>query len=490
MPRKRVVQSGKTTRKWGVNNANEVTRKRKDGSTYTEWRVAYYAQTPYCDENGVVVGFERKRKYACSTASGPEASSLAKQREEASKADEEAFWRHRNAERGEFIIREPEIPQAPQRRSIEEVVKEMMRVRLRYEDGEVVGLRHSYARKIRNYLGHLQQSPLTHRPMDTLSLLVISEWFASFMTSHAESTSARFKSFLVQAGKWALDNRYWERNLFERLPEVSMRPSAESERVFTFAEIDAMWNSARTPQEKALLVLLRCGLRQGECLGLTEANIISDHKIQVHYSLGEADNQWDSKGRGGIKKKYVDFLGKPKTRSSRTHVHIPREWMPYLKASLSLSESCSIPAFDDESGPRLHKFVLGNRFGFFWREWAASRCLKRLMQRAGIALGKNESTFHAWRHTFCTDLVALGANDIELGYLMRHSDANLSKTVYATARQEHLTIISKYRGLIDNLTDYVDVIAQMDLERRMLGLTVWSQQSQVEKLKPSHSEKM
>lgn len=490
MPRRRVVQSGKTTRKWGVNNPVEVARVRKDGSQYTEWRVAYYAQVPLHDENGQVVGFERKRRYACSNESGPAATKLAESRQAESLAQEEAFWNHKKVERGEFIIREPEVPQAPPRRSIEEVVNEMMRLRLRYEDGELVGPRPSYARKIRNYLGHLQQSPLAHRPMDALQLLVVSEWFASFMTSHAESTSARFKSFLVQAGKWALDNHYWERNLFERLPEVSMRPSAESERVFTFAEIDAMWVAARTPQERALLVLLRCGLRQGECLGLTEANIINDHTIQIHYSLGEADNQWESKGRGGIKKKYVDFLGKPKTRSSRARVHIPREWMPYVTASLSLSESCFIPAFDDESRPRLHRFVLGNRFGFFWREWAASRCLKRLMQRAGISLGKNESTFHAWRHTFCTDLVALGANDIELGYLMRHSDANLSKAVYATARQEHLAVITKYKSLIDNLTDYVDVIAQMDLERRMLGLAAWSQQTQVEKLKPSHSEKM
>lgn len=490
MPRRRVVQTGKTTRKWGVNNPVEVARVRKDGSQYTEWRVAYYAQVPYHDEAGQVVGFERKRRYACSNESGPAATKLAESRQTDSIKEEEAFWLGKKAERGEVVVQQPEPPQIPLRKSIEEVVNEMMRVRLRYEDGEVVGLRHSYARKIRNYLGHIQQSPLAHRPMDTLTLLVVSEWFASFMTSHAESTSARFKSFLVQAGKWALENNYWPRNLFERLPEVSMRPSSESERVFSFAEIDAMWAAASTQQEKALLVLLRCGLRQGECLGLTEANIINDHTIQIHYSLGEADNQWDSTGRAGIKKKYVDFLGKPKTRSSRARVHIPREWMPHLTASLSLSESCLIPAFDDDERPRLHKFVLGNRFGFYWREWAASRCLKRLMERAGISLGKNESTFHAWRHTFCTDLVALGANDIELGYLMRHSDSNLSKAVYASARQEHLGIIAKYRALIDNLTDYVDVIAQMDLERRMLGLSVWSQQSQVEKLKPSHSETM
>jgi integrase len=490
MARQRVVQTGITTRKWGVNNPTKIQRARKDNSQYTEWRVAYYAQVPYLDEKGEIIGFERKRRYACSTENGPAATKLAEKRRAESFLQEEEFWNGEKVKRGEFLIQPKEVAQTPPRRSIEQVVFEMMKVRVRYEDGEVVGARHSYAKKIRNYLNHLEKSPLANKPMDTMQLLTISQWFAGFMYEHAESTSARFKSFLVQTGKWALNNGYWSRNLFEQLPEMSMRASVESERIYSFDEIDAMWQAAELPREKALLVLLRCGLRQGECLGLTESHIINDHTIQIHYSLGETENQWNILGRGGAEKKYVDFLGKTKTRSSKARVHIPQEWMKYLVESLALSEDCLIPAFDDKRSPRLHKFVLSNRFGTCWREWAASRCIKKLMLRARISLGENDSTFHAWRHTFCSDLVVLGANDIELSYFMRHTDSKLSKSVYAAARHEHLSAMAKYARRIDSLTDYIDAIAQMDSDRRSLGLETWIKAKQIETPEPSQTSFM
>lgn len=88
------------------------------------------------------------------------------------------------------------------------------------------------------------------------------------------------------------------------------------------------------------------------------------------------------------------------------------------------------------------------------------------MERAGVLVNPNESTFYAWCHTFCSDLVALGANDYELGAHMRHSDPNLSKKVYARARHEHRQRYKLYSEQIDKLTDYVEMIREMDEDRR------------------------
>jgi hypothetical protein len=61
--------------------------------------------------------------------------------------------------------------------------------------------------------------------------------------------------------------------------------------------------------------------------------------------------------------------------------------------------------------------------------------------------------------------MALGANDVEMMALMRHKDANTSKSIYAKARASDLDIYRGYRNRIKSLPDYNKVIAQMDADR-------------------------
>ena len=47
---------------------------------------------------------------------------------------------------------------------------------------------------------------------------------------------------------------------------------------------------------------------------------------------------------------------------------------------------------------------------------------------------------------------------------MRHRDANTSKTVYASARNNHLHVYRSYASKVKKASDYLQVIAKIDLD--------------------------
>jgi hypothetical protein len=75
---------------------------------------------------------------------------------------------------------------------------------------------------------------------------------------------------------------------------------------------------------------------------------------------------------------------------------------------------------------------------------------------------------HSWRYTYASELVAFGANDVELMVNMRHTDSNLSKSVYAQARLANKNLYEPYKPLIETYLDYNDAICKFDMERRAL----------------------
>lgn len=462
----------KSSKRWGVQSVSTVTRTARDGSTYTEYRFPYTAQVVILNEQGEAIGLEEVRRFAGSSESPQAAKDKAAQKAAENKAIEEAFWESEDKRLGRFVENEklpPPISVTPRRADIVVCAREMMRSRVKYEDGSLVGSRYGYERKQESYITVLQNSPLGTKPLDSLSLAEVSDWFIeSYLKTHAQSTAARFKDWLIQVGGWAVFNKYWQDNLFKHLPKLSKTATRSDSRVYTVEEIDRMWLAARSPQEKAMLVLLRCGLRQGECLALSEDDLLDGDTIKVQYTLNRAKNEWQDKMPDGSIPKTVSYLGKPKTAKSQTKVHIPKVWMPILIESVELSTVCLVRAYDDaqDDFKKQRRFVLGNRFGLAWIEWCAAEALRHLMERAKVQVGDSGATFHAWRHSFCADLVALGCNDSELGLLMRHSDYNLSKAVYASARKSHLDQYKKYRRGIKNPHDYVDAIAKFDEYRR------------------------
>ncbi|MFM7322235.1 MAG: hypothetical protein ACKO5K_12030 [Armatimonadota bacterium] len=82
------------------------------------------------------------------------------------------------------------------------------------------------------------------------------------------------------------------------------------------------------------------------------------------------------------------------------------------------------------------------------------------------AVRGRDTIFHSWRYTYASELVVLGASDIDLRYCMRHTDVNVSKEIYAQARFEDRTLYAPYKGKIKTIYDYNRAICNFDTDRR------------------------
>jgi len=329
-------------------------------------------------------------------------------------------------------------------------------------------LKPSTRRTNNNYVKHA--AAISNKPMDKLRLPEIMSWFHGYLSTHAEGTAARYKFWLCEVGRYAVKARYWNVNLFESLPELSIRPNIEIRRTWTLDEIDRMWDAAHSPQQKAIIVLCRLGLRFGEATGLTEADLLDDETIRVQYAQTRVNVGTDDK------QKLIPFLGDPKTSASAAKVRVPKAWMKILRESLEKAEPQLIRAYNDDpdQGARLHRFVVPNQLGEIWQESTATYAFERLMSRAGVEfrteemgdVKTRETVWHSWRYTYCSELVVLGAGDVELMFCMRHTDANLSKKTYAQARFEDRTKYEPYKAIIKTPYDYNNAICKFDTDRR------------------------
>jgi hypothetical protein len=305
--------------------------------------------------------------------------------------------------------------------------------------------------------------------MEQLSRLDVDSWFSHYQQLHSQNTAYRFRAWLVPVGEYAVEMAYWNKNHFKALPKISAQRQ-DDKPTLSFDDIDKLWRAASSePQIAALFVLLRFGLRIGEALGLTADCINDDGTIHIKYNLSETPND----GTIQSKSKMLPFLGTTKTRASTSKIYIPKHWIPILRTSLDKSKPMLIQAHDDKKfGLRNHNFVINNKFGQCWRDENAKRAVQKLMEQANVIINVNDHSlahtpiFHIWRYTYCSELVALGANDVEIMSLMRHTDSNLSKEVYAQVRLEDTQLYDHYRKQVKSTQGYNLVIAQMDEDRR------------------------
>ena len=350
---------------------------------------------------------------------------------------------------------------------LDAVANEFMQSKRRYQNGKLVGLSPSYMKKVQAYIGSF--GSLVNKPMNQISRQDVDQCFRDYQLAHQQNTVNRFRGWLSPLGDYAVACSYWKVNLFASLPKVAAHRQ-DDKPTLTFQEIDKIWNEAESDANlAALFVLLRFGLRIGEALALTSECLNDDGSIQVKYNLSETPN--DGKYIQS-KNKMLPFLGSTKTRASASKVRIPKQWMPLLYQSLASAKPMLIVAFDDQNGPREHLFVVSNNRGVCWRDESAKRGVNKLLDKVGVDISTKGHTLahepvnHIWRYTYCSELVALGANDIELQSLMRHTDANTSKQIYAQIRLEDKKLFDHYRKQVSTLLDYNQAIADMDEDRR------------------------
>jgi integrase len=353
--------------------------------------------------------------------------------------------------------------------TLDAVAEEYMKNKGRYDrSGSFVPLSSSYVTRGQVYIRSF--GSLISKGMDQLSRLDVDSWFSQYQQSHSQNTAYRFRAWLVPLGDYAVEMEYWKKNHFKSLPKISAQRQ-DDKPTLSFDDIDKLWRAAGSePQIAALFVLLRFGLRIGEVLGLTADCINDDGIIHIKYNLTDIPN--DGKTIKSTNK-MLPFLGTTKTRASTSKIHIPKHWIPVLRTSLDKSKPMLIQAHDDKKfGLRSHNFVINNKFGQCWRDENVKRAVYQMMAKAGVVIDARQHSlahnpvFHIWRYTYCSELVAMGANDVEIMSLMRHTDSNLSKEVYAQVRLEDKQLFDHYRTQVKSTHGYNLAIAQMDEDRR------------------------
>lgn len=485
-PRKSVSISSKHKLKWGSCHAHKTRRKRPDGTEYTIFRCGYTVFDFILPEEGTLWELHKFRRYA-EGATEHEAEKLAERKNKLNEAYCDAMWTP-GSETMPFAEWEAENEQVfestnviysstkhaslklPPSKTFEEVAREYLETRGKYtRENQRVGLKAQYLRTIEYYLRVAK--PISQSNLDSLKLPELLSWFETFLKSHAQGTAARFKSFLCQVGRFAVNADYWPKNHFESLQHVTMTSKFSLKRVWTLTEVDDMFNAAVTAQQKAMLVLLRLGFRQAEILGLTESDLLGNNTVRIRYSLNQVNVGSNTAGH------WINSLDRPKTdASSADKVRIPELWMEILRLSLTKSKAIQIRAWDDDAsdGARAHRFVVTNAFGEPWAQSPSNAALQRLMDRAKVSFfregearnRRRRTIWHSWRYTYCSELIAFGANDKEIEINMRHQDAAFSKAVYAQARLENKSLYEPYKPLIQTYLDYNEVICKFDISRR------------------------
>jgi len=351
---------------------------------------------------------------------------------------------------------------------LDAVAETFMSTKGRYDrTGSWVPLASSYVTRGKVYIRSF--GTLVSKSMDHLTRFDVDTWFSQYQQSHSQNTAYRFRGWLVPVGDYAVEMNYWPKNHFKALPKISAQRQ-DDKPTLSFDDIDKLWRAAGTePQIASLFVLLRFGLRIGEALGLTADCINDDGTIHIKYNLTETPND----GTIQSKSKMLPFLGTTKTRASTSKIHIPKHWISTLRTSLDKSKPMLIQAHDDKKfGLRSHNFVINNKFGQCWLDENVKRGVQKIMQQAQVTIDAKSHSLghtplhHIWRYTYCSELVALGANDVEIMSLMRHTDSNLSKEVYAQIRLEDTQLYDHYRKQVKSTHGYNLAIAQMDEDRR------------------------
>jgi integrase len=189
--------------------------------------------------------------------------------------------------------------------------------------------------------------------------------------------------------------------------ERGERPNHDDQRpkrILSLEEMRALLDGAENDQHRCLLeLLLTGGLRIGEALGLTVADLEPDRSlIRVHHQLG----------RDGTRALL-------KTDESQRVIDLPPDLMRRLFALVN------------ERGARFdpRAFVFASRYDTGLERKMARRALERAVTRA--QLPEPKPTLHDLRHSHASMLIALGCSLIEVQRRLGHRKPDTTLRVYA-----------------------------------------------------------
>jgi integrase len=209
--------------------------------------------------------------------------------------------------------------------------------------------------------------------------------------------------------------------------ERGERPSHDDQRakrILTLEEMRTLIAHADTDQYRCLLeLMLTSGLRIGEALGLTVADLDPEHAlIRVEYQLGRDGNR--------------TLL---KTQESRRAIDIPPQLMRELLTLVT------------ERGARFnpHAFVFATRNETGLERKTARAALDRAAKAAKLAVPK--PTLHDLRHSHASMLFALDHNLVAIQRRLGHRKPDTTLRVYAHEWRRHEAQRSQIGNQLDQL---------------------------------------
>lgn len=203
------------------------------------------------------------------------------------------------------------------------------------------------------------------------------------------------------------------------------------------AEITAFVAAVKgNPMEAAYMLCLLCGMREGECLGLSWGQVdFETHTIIISQQL-----QREQK-KGG--KNYIQ----QNTKNGKTRlIQPPAIAFEYLKAEKKKQAERQLQAGNMWSNP--DNLVFTNEFGRHYMIITFYKEFKRIVS----SIGRPDARPHDLRHTAATVAIASGADIKSVQSLLGHSTASFTLNTYVHASQKLMEDIASridafYKGI-------------------------------------------
>lgn len=216
-------------------------------------------------------------------------------------------------------------------------------------------------------------------------------------------------------------------------------PKVEKHEITPLAddEIPAFLNALNDePMGNAYALCLLAGLREGECLGLSWAQVDFKRKrITISQQLQKE------------KKKGAQYYIAPTTKSGKPRViEPPAIAFEYLRAEQTHQLENRLKAGNEWTNP--HNLVFTNEIGEHYRIFTFYSRFKRI----AASIGRPDARPHDLRHTAATVAIASGADIKSVQDMLGHATASFTLNVYAhTSEQMMKDTASRVQGYYDSI---------------------------------------
>lgn len=234
-------------------------------------------------------------------------------------------------------------------------------------------------------------------------------------SGYSASTIHRARMLYIAMFDTAVENDIISKNPFRGTHAQPPAGYSGTHRALTDEEINLIWSTPHRMQ-LAALVMLYCGLRRGEVLALTDADIDTSSNVLIVNKAIRFDGN-------------KPVVVAPKTASGVRVVPIPTNIRPY---------------FDSFTGR-----ILSAKNGGIMTETGFSRCWESFVLHLSRNAGRPVNIRpHDLRHTYCTILADSGVSIKQALVWMGHADEKMILHVYdhITDRrtQESLDLVEKH----------------------------------------------